>query len=137
MLQVVSATYSTETTTSSASYVATGLTVNITPSSATSKVLVLASSQYLAIGSAPYCLGTVSLFRDSTIILDRKDDAHGLNVAGSGDRQVSGVSDLTFLDSPATTSAIAYNVKMKVNTTSFRTQHSGSTSSIVCLEIGA
>jgi hypothetical protein len=82
-------------------------------------------------------LGTISLFRDSTEILERKDDAHGLNVAGSGDRQVSGISDLTYLDSPATTSAISYNTKMKVNQTQFRVQHTGSTSTIVCLEIGA
>jgi hypothetical protein len=137
VLQVVQGTYSTENSTTSTSYVSTGLSVSITPTSATSKVLVLVSQQYIALGTAPYALGTLSLFRGSTLILERKDDAHGLNVAGSGDRQVAGISDITYLDSPATTSAISYNTQMKVNQTTFRTQHSGSTSSIVCLEIGA
>jgi hypothetical protein len=140
VLQVVQATYSTETSTSSTSYTATGLTVNITPSSATSKVLVLASQQYCVIGnnSSSY-LGGISLFRDSTNILERKSDSHGgLNNAISNGPQVMGVSDLTYLDSPATTSTIAYNTKMIFQTGNImRVQHTNSTSSIVCLEIGA
>ena len=41
VLQVVNATYSTYTTTSSSTFADTGLTATITPTSATSKILVL------------------------------------------------------------------------------------------------
>ena len=137
VLQVVQATYSTETSTTSGSYQDTGLSVSITPSSASSKVLVLVSQQFIAIGSAPYALSALSLFRGATNILNRGGDSHGLNVAGSGDRQVGWVSNLMYLDSPNTTSSTTYKTQMFKQEGTARAQHSGATSTIICLEIGA
>lgn len=137
VLQVVSATYSTETSTTSTSYVDTGLSVSITPSSSSSKVLVLVSQQFMAIGSAPYNLSALSLFRGSTNILNRGGDSHGGNIAGSGDRQIGWVSNLMYLDSPSTTSSTTYKTQMLRQEGTARAQHSGATSSIICLEIGA
>ena len=48
VLQVVNATYSTDTSTTSTSYVDTGLTATITPLFSTSKVLVLISQKIFA-----------------------------------------------------------------------------------------
>ena len=52
VLQVVNATYSTYTSTSSSTFADTGLTATITPTSATSKILVNVSLSNISI----YCL---------------------------------------------------------------------------------
>jgi hypothetical protein len=46
VLQVVNATYSTDTTNGTTTYADTGLTATITPTSATSKILVLVSGMF-------------------------------------------------------------------------------------------
>ena len=66
VLQVVNATYSTQVDTTSGSYVDTGLTASITPSSSTSKILVLVSHQISISASTGY--GNVQLLRGSTSV---------------------------------------------------------------------
>jgi len=103
VLQVVTATYSTTTTSSSGTQVDTGLTATITPTSATSKILVLTSCRIFAQPGTP---ATVILVRNSTSLQQRA--RYGLTDAagsGSGDQ-----FSTTYLDSPATTSATTYKV---------------------------
>jgi hypothetical protein len=103
VLQVVTATYSTTTTSSSGTQVDTGLTATITPTSATSKILVLTSCRIFAQPGTP---ATVILLRNSTNIQQRY--RYGLtdtSGAGSGDQ-----FSTAYLDSPATTSATTYKV---------------------------
>ena len=103
VLQVVTATYSTTTTSSSGTQVDTGLTATITPTSATSKILVLTSCRIFAQPGTP---ASVILLRNSTNLQQRYryglTDASG---AGSGDQ-----FSTTYLDSPTTTSATTYKV---------------------------
>jgi len=136
ILQVIQDELTTEFTTTSTSDVAVpGLTVTITPSSATSKILVIASCA-VSKNSTDYGLYT----------LYRGDVATGTNLAGSGNyfgRVRSGSSDpyqipsFHYLDSPATTSATTYIVTARVTggSTSVSTQNHKST--LTVMEVAA
>ena len=105
---VVTSTTSTATTTTSGSYVDTLVTASITPSSATSKVLVLVSiGRHNANG----------LSRRAQLALFR-GDVTGTNIADlfSQSNQVDSGYDyagLSCLDSPGTASAQTYTVGLK------------------------
>ena len=116
VLQVISGTPKTDTfTTTSGSYVdVTGLSVTITPTSATSTILVL----FQVNGSQEVGAGRTSLklLRGSTVI-DAGD------VAGSRTPALGGFSAIdqsitstpvsgSFLDSPATTSSTTYKIQV-------------------------
>ena len=102
VLQVVTATYSTSTSTNSGTHADTGLTATITPTSASSKILVLTSCRIFAQSGTP---AGVRLLRGATILQERQ--RHGLTDAATGGGD--GLST-AYLDSPATTSATTYKV---------------------------
>jgi hypothetical protein len=115
--QVVSTNKTDTFSSSSTSYVdITGMSVSITPSAATSKILVVAN---LMIGStATDPITQINLVRGSTSI------AQG-DAAGSRTRAATGVRvdisanclslGINFLDSPATTSSTTYKLQMLMN----------------------
>jgi len=107
VLQVVQGTYSTEQSSSSTTYVTTGLTVSITPTSATSKIYIHAIINGLtkSTGSANNA-SNIRLLRNAatTIITSTGINYTGADVANQG----QGV--IQYLDSPATTSATTYDV---------------------------
>jgi len=116
ILQVVSTTKTDAFTTTSGSYVdVTGLSVSITPKSASSKFLVFAtvSMSQVTVGSA----ANVQLVRDSTPIFI--GDAAGSRVRASFGTRVDAVdgnqdqnpATPIFLDSPGTASAVTYKVQ--------------------------
>jgi hypothetical protein len=120
--QVVS-TVKTDTFSSSATSFTdiTGLSVSITPSAATSKVLVLVSYQQSLSGDIS---GHYRLMRDSTAIFigdtagsrtRSTNNAYSSSLAG----YQFGTFSPIFLDSPATTSATTYKVQGFVNTGTF------------------
>ena len=106
VLQVVQGTDTAETDTSSTSYVATGLSVNITPSSSSNKVLIIAMGMIDndSSGTAP----KVTLYRDSTNI----GIADGLSRNYATVRLIVPVT-LSKLDTPNSTSQITYAVYIK------------------------
>jgi hypothetical protein len=135
VLQVVQGTYSTETTTTSSSFSDTGLTATITPSAASSKILAFVMQN----GSTKEANNsiTVKLLRDSTTILASQDYTFYTNTS----IVFFGIINLSYLDSPATTSAVTYK-------TQFASPQSGSVtvnkngsatslSTLVLMEIGA
>lgn len=119
VLQVVQASKTDAFTTASTSFVdVTGLSVTITPISATSNILVMVSTNYSNEVVAQN--GMFQLVRGSTAI--------GVGVsAGSrstasaqtriGDANAASTIAINFLDSPATTSATTYKIQMKVQAT--------------------
>lgn len=107
ILQVVQAIYSTLASSSSSTYADTGLTATITPSSATSKVLVMVTHGGVAKTSGNTGVN-FKLFRGATD-LGVFDDAAGYN-ATSTTQHVGGVA-FNYLDSPATTSATTYKTQ--------------------------
>jgi hypothetical protein len=105
VLQVVHGTTSTQVDTTSSSYVDTGLTATITPSSTSSKILAIYSpSIYQAVTGSEI---TLQLVRGSTSIA-----VHGYALYASGAVVISHVA-ATHLDSPSTTSATTYKIQMK------------------------
>ena len=118
VVQVVSTNLPTTFSTTSTSYTdITGLSVSITPTLATSKVLVMVSF-------------SASTSTDNAIMFRQMRDSTAINIgdtAGSrtrasasfirnNDTEQMGTFDWQFLDSPATTSATTYKVQMFVNT---------------------
>ena len=89
----------------------TGLSVTITPSSSSSKILVLGQ---LVFGQAGGNLWSARLLRNGTLI--NAGDASGSAAQGLVNATYSGVHNeqsvpITFLDSPATTSAVTYKIQ--------------------------
>jgi hypothetical protein len=97
----------------------TGLSVSITPTSASNKVLVVAMVQ--GAGTASSSSGFLQLVRDSTAI--GLGDTAGTRTRVTGMVARGGLtagdmvtSTMVFLDSPATTSATTYKVQMRGQT---------------------
>jgi hypothetical protein len=136
VLQVVQATYSTQTSNSTSTYADTGLTANITPSSATSKVLVfysLAASK--SSGNSGNGLN-LKLLRGATVIAGY--ESVGLGYTGTTIQSNFNVAQ-QYLDSPATTSATTYKLQFSNDTiqASVSVQHANTPSIITLMEIGA
>jgi hypothetical protein len=130
VLQVVNGTYGTQVSTTSTSFVTTGFTLSITPSSSSSKILVLGSFNGYQ-SAAAYVWFTV--FRDATNI-GNATYGFGELYGNTGDR--FGQVSLNFLDSPATTSAITYSVRFRVSSaTGYMNLSTGEFSTMSLLEI--
>jgi hypothetical protein len=135
VLQVVSATYSTETDNSTTTYADTGLTATITPTSASSRILVMMSN---TIGkntqNASNALN-LRIMRGATEIIQSKQ----VHYTGTAIWVIAQYS-MSYVDSPATTSATTYKLQFRQwdnNGPLIRAQADSSTSSVVLIEIGA
>jgi hypothetical protein len=138
VLQVVNATYSTQVANSTSTYADTGLTATITPTSATSKVLVFVM-QNGVFKSVNQAKCAIKLFRGATQIVFLTDSAGENDTTNGND---VGTVGTTYLDSPATTSATTYKTQFasQTNNALARVQNGrdvASTSTITLMEIGA
>jgi hypothetical protein len=142
VLQVVYGSYATEVSSSSSTLADTGLTATITPTSATSTILIIVS-QNGVLKTVQDSLNRVriELLRGSTSIFKMGDSTGFTNSAVVN--QIGTVSG-TYVDSPATTSATTYKTQFASgnNTAGVRVQHfyddaAAAVSSITLFEIGA
>ncbi len=113
VLQVLQSTKTDATTVTSTSYVdITGLSVSITPSSTSNKILII----YSVDGGTPgdVCHGYGTLVRNSTEIFkadtagNRRCSTFVINTATSSQFTYSG----SYIDSPSTTSATTYKIQV-------------------------
>jgi hypothetical protein len=119
VLQVVQ-TVKTDTfsTTSSTFTDVTGLSVSITPSSASNKILVLAQISYGGqsdlYGYAKLIRGSTSIFEGDSDSASRVEATVGLNTtAPAGNENAKQrIATINYLDSPATTSATTYKIQV-------------------------
>ena len=112
VLQVVEGTGGAgETITTNTSYVATGCKVSITPSSTTSKVLVIGSGGFNDVATANKTM-IFALYKNSASL---KDDITRVRSGASGADTAAPLA-FTFLDSPSTTSSVEYEVYIKATT---------------------
>ena len=111
VVQVLTATDSTERQTTSTSFVTASntLAVQITPSSASNKIFVTASMSYIT-PSNTYSF-FITLFRDSTNL---GDSSRGFGNLFSGSSYNYSHATLQVLDSPNTTSQVTYQPYIKV-----------------------
>ena len=131
LLQVVSGTLTSAFTTSSTSFVATGLNVDITPSATSSKVFVIATC-YLDDNTDTQQIWS-TIYRDSTNL---GHASYGMMASYASGARLRSNHSMSFLDSPSSTSALTYEVYIKTsgNTTSFNSE--GAIVSITAMEIG-
>lgn len=108
VLQVVEADFSTQTDISSTSYADSGLSVSITPTSSSSKILVITNVHCFINGTGFIGLNIV---RGSTQIAEASKAVSFADNTGN-------MSVLTKLDSPSTASSTTYKVQMKISTAS-------------------
>lgn len=109
ILQVVQTIKTDSFTTTSTSYTdVTGLSVSITPSSTSSKILVIANVPFARDGTGSDAW--VRLVRDSTIIGNGNSGYFG-QAAGQYGLDPSTASRIC-LDSPATTSSVTYKIQV-------------------------
>jgi len=112
VLQVVTGTLNTQFSTTSTSVTSTGLTASITPSSASNKILAIISVGSFngnVQNSGPF----MTLLRNGTNVVSTGATLNSLaflqvNLASGGALYIP--SSFSFLDSPSTTSAVAYAV---------------------------
>jgi len=137
VLQVLSTSYGTLTSTTSGSYVNL-MGITVTPASSSSKFLLLAN---LAASGR----GIFNLFRDSTQIHSHSSDPYimwGFNQTAWNNNSMRAPFTVTALDSPATASAITYSVQMRSRSSTegigINENTSGSTfSNFILMEIAA
>jgi hypothetical protein len=140
VLQVVNATYSTETTIVSTSYTNTGLSASITPTSASNKILVIVGQTIIASRTTGSEIGSVNLVRGATQVMEITR-ALGLEAGnGSGGNYVNfGTIGFSYLDSPSTTSSTTYKTQAKAssiaNSGYVECQSGSSTSTLTLIEV--
>ena len=111
VLQVVQGTYSTAVANSTTTYADTGLTATITPTSTTSKILVIVAQNGGSKTDAnPYSGLGLKLVRDATDLTIFAQYAVFTNTAIYNYAATLGT---TYLDSPASISAIVYKTQFK------------------------
>jgi hypothetical protein len=146
VLQVITANTSSETTIANTSYQDSGITASITPSAATSKVLILITGAVNlnrgGTGSNDNEQGAgMKLLRDSTTIVDNASLSY-LTLRNQDNAITSTFAfSINFLDSPNTTSATTYKLQGAAQTTnqsgSISFQYQSRDSQIILMEIGA
>jgi hypothetical protein len=116
VLQVVSTAKSDQFTTSSTSFTdVTGMSATITPTSSSSKILVIFSVGLVGNSNAGQFV-YLQLVRDTTSIsIGDASESRARVSAGNGGTQPYSNSSLTItnLDSPSTTSAVTYKIQMR------------------------
>ena len=135
VLQVVNAVYSTEVGNNTTTPIDTNLTATITPTSSTSKILVFANIG--AIGGHLTTGVYLTLVKASTTLYTFAANTGYVATVNSDNIQAG--SCITYLDSPATTSATTYKVQFRAANTSYTVyaNYNNATSSITLMEIAA
>tara|TARA_A100001515_G_scaffold112038_1_gene93153 strand:- start:581 stop:1099 length:519 start_codon:yes stop_codon:yes gene_type:complete len=128
IIQVVSATKTDTFTSSSTSFVAiTGLSVNITPTSSSSKILV-----YFSVDGSNTDAGATSaklaVFKDGSNYLGANigNKSRAWQIANYGDNNTGELIGFQFLDSPSTTSQITYDLRVAAQQATATINRSGS-----------
>jgi hypothetical protein len=136
VLQVVSSVLTTTATTTSSSFTATGLSVSITPSSSSSKIYIIvavAGGQTTSNGG-----GIFTIYRGATNIGNATDGFTYLYSNAVFTNPFRVPVNMSFLDSPATTSATTYQVYFKTNTAgTVQINEQSTNSTITVMEVAA
>ena len=110
--QVVNFTTATAVSSTSTSFVTSGLTSSITPTLNTSKILVMLSTAVR--NSNGSYISQFTLFRGTVAGTNLGEATSGFNTFGATGQLYANLA-ISYIDSPATTSATTYTLGMKVN----------------------
>lgn len=144
VLQVVQQVYTTNTTVASTTFTDSGLTLSITPSSSTSKIMVLVSIQFGYYRGNNAAGGSLNIMRGATQVLETNGMRVYVNNNANNAAANSAMQSLVYLDSPATTSSTTYKIQMKSESTAQSAfceingdDYGTATSTLTLMEIGA
>ena len=132
VLQVVEGTHATGVSTTSTSYVTTGLDVDITCSATSSKVLIIASFQGQQSGSDSPARWTI--YRDTS---DLDSSGNGFGITRGNVANLFANPAMVLVDSPSSTSELTYTVYMKVGSGTATSNTNNAPGRIIAIEIGA
>tara|TARA_R100000781_G_scaffold24872_1_gene18457 strand:- start:191 stop:691 length:501 start_codon:yes stop_codon:yes gene_type:complete len=141
ILQTLQTSTTTQHTNATTSYADTGLTGSITPSSSSNKILITITQPYHMNRLSTNAGGSIQLLRDSTVIYNILNGEHGFfyYVEGTSEFSMYGVYNVTYLDSPSTTSAITYKTQdvayVSSNSGKMVTQPASAKSFITLMEV--
>jgi hypothetical protein len=133
IVQIIAATYNTQVSTTSGSFIDTGLTATITPTSASNKILIIV-----------HLTGILKDTNNTHIFAQLVRNSTGIGtfegIAGYNNANTTsspGGSGIVLLDVPATTSATTYKVQFKSNNSNANVyvQGNGCVSSICLMEV--
>ena len=121
-------------TSSTTTFAASGLTLSITPQSATNKILIYTVSSIAKTAGNLSNAVNLRMRRGTTVLTSQT----AVLFTGTTVIQV-GTSPMIYLDSPNTTSSVTYDVQFANFTAAAQVEHNanGSASSIVLMEISA
>lgn len=121
IVQVAHADTSTfVTNTSSSTYVASGLSISITPKFATSNILILVTLPFVVSASTGNIFGDswaeadFRLNRDASQLIEQRAGFSGLGYGTNAAVFFKDSLNVTYLDSPASTTALTYTVEGKM-----------------------
>lgn len=138
VLQVVQGTSSTAVVNNTNTYVDTGLSATLTPSSTSSKILVISSLPYASGTNAGSVEINFQVIRDAASVFVTASVINPGAIV-----QLFNVAGISYLDSPNTTSAVTYKMQFKERAASNRyggtavmpINNTQTTGSIIILEI--
>ena len=114
VLQVVTASYTTQVSSSGSSYTNTGIDVAITPTSSSSKVLVIATVPWSLYRDATEVGAALKIIRETTDVSVHEYGIH-IEAGLTSQNRIMAKGDYTMqvLDTPNTTSEIHYQAQIK------------------------
>lgn len=117
VIQVVQASTTTRVQITTSTYTDTNLTASITPSSSSSKILVLISQNIGTYNSSNAgTAGNLRIVRDSTTVFTSENAINIVAGLGSASElRVAGQYCFNYLDSPATTSSVTYKTQVNLS----------------------
>lgn len=132
--QVLQVTHSSDISTTSTSFVDTGISLAITPSATSSKILVMTDILAYTAGSNQGNHMFTKILRGSTDLAQRRVQSY--DQGGNGVEYGSNISHM-YLDSPSTTSETTYKIQYRMGTGSTARIHhgNGKTGSLTLLEV--
>jgi hypothetical protein len=110
VLQVVHSTYTTQQSSTSTDYADTNLSASITPTSSSSKILVIVSHNGNLVTGAQNAISNFRLLRGSTPLIN---EFAAVGNSLNNIEVVYGAASASYLDSPATTSSTTYKTQFK------------------------
>ena len=140
VLQVVTASTSSTVSSSSGSFVDSGLTANITPQSSSNKVLVLIDSPFHVSRSGSTTTFDIKILRDSHEVFagGATNSDYQQGIGGSiSSNVICGMVSKMILDSPSSTSSLTYKLQGRSGYNATIAFQSGSVSHITLIEVGA
>ncbi len=110
VLQVVTATDNTQAENNTANPGNTGLTVSITPSSASNKIFIIVSQALGVMRNDPFHEAQLLLLRDTTVLQTMRKR---IDYASSQNTFNSNAQSINYLDAPSSTSSLTYKTQFK------------------------